>query len=225
MRDLRKERKHQREQENKQFILNAAENVFAKKGFALATMDEIAEAAQFSKATIYRYFKSKQEIFMQIILNTFDEAYKNSLRIKEKDLDSSEKLRELIRYILGYYQKKKNLSRIFIMEHSAMKKLLKIDVSAQGWHSGQHPQVPQRIKKKMEDIFNVMVTIVEEGIRLGEFRDMNPKEVCYLLGALLRGFHFKGPLQEKEIPLNESTDMIHDFVLHGIIKAQARRGA
>lgn len=220
MRDLRKERKLHREQENKQFILNAAENVFAKKGFAAATMDEIAEAAQFSKATIYRYFQAKQEIFMQVIVNTFDEAYKNCIKIKEKDLNSSEKLRELIRYILGYYQKKKNLSRIFIMEHSAMKKMLEIDVGGQGWHSGHHPPVPQTIKKKMEEIFDVMMAIVEEGIRSGEFRDMNPKNTCYILGALLRGFHFKGPLQEEEIPLNESTDLIHDFVLRGITKAR-----
>jgi hypothetical protein len=49
---------------------------------------------------------------------------------------------------------------------------------------------------------------------------MDPKDTCYILGALLRGFHFKGPLQEKEIPLNESTDLIHDFVLHGIRKAR-----
>jgi AcrR family transcriptional regulator len=220
MRDLRKERKRQREQENKQSILNAAENVFAKKGFSLATMDKIAQAAQFSKATLYRYFKSKQEIFMEIILNSFDEAYKNSIKIKEKDLGSSEKLHELIRYILGYYQKKKNLSRIFIMEHAAMKKMLKIDVKNQGWHSGPHPMIPQTIKKKVDKMFDVMVAIVEEGIRSGEFRDMNPKEVCYLLGALLRGFHFKGPLEEKEFSLNESTDMIHDFVLHGIVKAR-----
>jgi AcrR family transcriptional regulator len=220
MRDLRKERKRHREQENRQFILNAAENVFATKGFSLATMDEIAAAAQFSKATLYRYYKSKQEIFMQVILNTFDEAYKNTIKIRDRDVDSGERLRELIRYILGYYQKKKNLSRIFIMEHSAMKKMLKIDVSDQGWHSGHHPQVPQTIKRKVERIFDVMVTIVEEGIQSGEFRDMNPKEVCYLLGALLRGFHFKGPLQEKELPLNKSTDMIHDFILHGIIKAR-----
>lgn len=220
MRDLRKERKHQRERQNKQFILAAAENVFTKNGYALATMDDIAEAAQFSKATLYRYFKSKQEMFMEIILNTFDEVYKNSIKIQEKDMGSSEKLRELIYYILGYYHRKKNLSRIFIMEHSAMKKLFKIDVSKQGWHSNHHPQVPQVLRKKMKEIFDVMVTIVEEGIRSGEFRDMNPKETCYILGALLRGFHFKGPVREKELPLNESTDLIHDFVLHGIIKAR-----
>lgn len=220
MKDLRKERKRQREEENKQFILNAAENVFAKKGYASATMDDIAEAAQFSKATLYRYFNSKQEMFMEIILSTFDEVYKNSIKIKERDRDSSEKLRELIHYILGYYQRKKNLSRIFIMEHSAMKKLLKIDVSKQGWHSSSHPQIPQAFRKKIEEIFNVMVMIVEEGIRSGEFRDMDPNEACYLLGALLRGFHFKGPIHEKELSLNESTNLIHDFILHGIVRVR-----
>ena len=220
MRDLRMERKHQREQENKQFILNAAENVFVKKGYALATMDDIADAAQFSKATLYRYFKSKQEMFMEIILNTFDEAHKNSIKIQEKNLNSSEKLRELIHYILGYYQRKKNLSRIFIMEHTAMKKLLNIDVSKQGWHANHHPQVPQVFRNKLEKIFNVMVAIVEEGIRSGEFRDMDAKEVCYVLSALLRGFHFKGPVREKDFTLTESTNLIHDFVLNGIIKAR-----
>ena len=220
MRDLRKERKRHREQENKQFILNAAENVFAKRGYAQATMDDVADAAQFSKATLYRYFKSKQEMFMEIILNNFDEAYRNSIKIQEKDKNSSEKLRELIHYILGYYQRKKNLSRIFIMEHSAMKKLLNIDVSKQGWHANHHPQVPQALRKKLEKIFNVMVAIVEGGIRSGEFRDMDPKEVCYILSALLRGFHFKGPVREKEFTLSESTNLIHDFVLHGIIKTR-----
>lgn len=218
MRDLRKERKLLREQENRQFILNAAETVFTKKGYALATMDEIAEAAQFSKATLYHYFHGKQQIFMEIILNTFNEVYKNSIKIQEKAMNSSEKLRELIHYILGFYQRKKNLSRIFIMERSAMKKLLKIDLSKQGWHSGQHPQVPAVLKKKLEEIFDVMMTIIEEGIRSGEFREMNPREVCDMLGALLRGFYFKGPLRVKEYTLNESTNLIHDFVLHGILK-------
>jgi len=225
MKDLREQRKLQREQENKQFILNAAEGVFAKKGFSLATMDEIAEAAQFSKATLYRYFQSKQELFMEIILSCYDEVHKNSIKIKEKDMDSSLKLRELIRYILGYYQRKKNLTRIFILEQSAMKRMLKIDVNNQGWHSAQHPPLPPEFRKKLEEIFNVMVTIVEEGIEAGEFRRMNPQDVGCLVGALLRGFHFKGPLQEKEISLKESTDRIHDFVLHGIKSPAYKRGA
>ena len=52
----RKERKQRRIEDNKRFILKAAEKVFARKGFSLTTVDEIADEAQFSKATIYKYF-------------------------------------------------------------------------------------------------------------------------------------------------------------------------
>lgn len=218
MKNLRKKRKEQREQENRLFILQAAENVFAQKGYTQATMDDVAQEAQFSKATLYRYFKSKRDIFMEIILSSIDESYVNLIKIRDKEIPSEEKLKQMIKYILSYYNKKKNITRIFIMEQSAMKKLLRVDVTKHTWHSSAHPRLPQIFQKKLEKIFAVMVAIVEEGIRSGEFRDMDPKEVCYVVGALLRGFHFRGPIHEKEYTLVDSTDLIHDFVLHGIKK-------
>ena len=45
-------------------ILEAARKVFSKKGFANVTVDEIAEAAGLTKATVYQYFPSKQEIYL-----------------------------------------------------------------------------------------------------------------------------------------------------------------
>ena len=65
-RDLRIERKRHRREENRIFILKAAESIFAKKGYSFTTVDDIAEEAQFSKATIYQYFKSKVDIFLKL---------------------------------------------------------------------------------------------------------------------------------------------------------------
>ena len=69
--DLRIERERHRKEENKRFILKVAEKVFVQKGFSLATMDEIAKEAQFSKATLYQYFKGKSEMFFEIIYKSF----------------------------------------------------------------------------------------------------------------------------------------------------------
>jgi TetR/AcrR family transcriptional regulator len=61
-------------------IINAAEKVFFAKGIHNATMDEVAEAAEYSKRTIYAYFTSKEQIYDAIIsrayriLNDFYEA-------------------------------------------------------------------------------------------------------------------------------------------------------
>lgn len=50
-------------------ILAAAGRLFAEKGTEKTTMDDIARAAEYSKATLYVYFQSKEEIINAILLN------------------------------------------------------------------------------------------------------------------------------------------------------------
>ena len=51
-------------------ILAAAERLFAEKGIEKTTMDDIAREAEYSKATLYVYFQSKEEITQAILLNS-----------------------------------------------------------------------------------------------------------------------------------------------------------
>ncbi len=57
----------------RQEIVNAARVVFAARGFNAATLDEIAERAEFGKGTIYNYFQSKDELFETVLADIFDE--------------------------------------------------------------------------------------------------------------------------------------------------------
>ncbi|MBS7538619.1 TetR/AcrR family transcriptional regulator [Ancylobacter lacus] len=50
-------------------IIDGARRVFFDKGFDGASMDEVARAASVSKATIYVYFESKEELFEALVLN------------------------------------------------------------------------------------------------------------------------------------------------------------
>lgn len=52
---------------NRNNILETAETLFAEKGVRNTTMDDISRAADYSKSTIYVYFKSKEEIYQHII--------------------------------------------------------------------------------------------------------------------------------------------------------------
>lgn len=56
---------------NQTNILNAAKQLFLEKGVTQTTMDDIAKKADYSKSTIYVYFKSKEEIFDYIVLEYF----------------------------------------------------------------------------------------------------------------------------------------------------------
>lgn len=57
-------------------ILEAAKRLFIEKGTAGTTMDDIAREADYSKTTLYAYFKSKDEIFSYIV-------YENMLLLKQ----------------------------------------------------------------------------------------------------------------------------------------------
>lgn len=53
-------------------ILDAAKSVFLDRDYTSVTIDDIAEAAGVSRATIYLYFKSKQEVYTGVLLRDLD---------------------------------------------------------------------------------------------------------------------------------------------------------
>ncbi len=221
--NLRMERERQRQKRNKDSILQAAEKVFVQKGYSLSTVDDIAEEAQFSKATLYRYFKSKSDIFLEIIFNSFETSYQEIKKIQKKSLSAEQKLRELISYIFSYYQEKKNLSRILFMEKAAMEKITKSRIGFHVGHAPVHPDIPPRFLSKMRQISDLISKIIEEGVESGEFRQIDIRDASVVLGSLIRGFHFRGPLQDKDYSIEEATDLFHSFFLNGI-KRQIKAG-
>jgi len=56
---------------NKNNIIEAAKKLIEKKGFETTTVDDIAKEADYSKSTVYVYFKSKEEILATILLEHF----------------------------------------------------------------------------------------------------------------------------------------------------------
>ncbi len=53
----------------KERIINSAFQVFTKKGYQEATMDDIAKEVGVSKAALYQYFKNKKELLNEIVLS------------------------------------------------------------------------------------------------------------------------------------------------------------
>lgn len=222
-RDLRAERKEHIQQENKKSILKASEKIFANKGYTLATMDDIGREAQFSKATIYRYFRSKRDIFIKIILRSLEEVHESLSEILTKKISSEEKLRKTIYYITSYYNRKRNIARIFFIESSTMKKILNISQEQRLQILHGHPAIPNEFIVMMKKIYNITYEIIKEGIESGEFKEVNVTDASFILGAMMRGFFLRGPMQTKEYSLNEGTDLLMSFLLYGIKKE--RKGA
>ncbi len=87
-------------------ILAAAREVFALKGFAEATLDEIAEKAEFGKGTLYNYFASKEELFAAVITEGYNHVVEVLETISKEESDNFvETYLEISRILLTHLMK------------------------------------------------------------------------------------------------------------------------
>lgn len=107
-----------REDRRKQ-IINAAMSVFVEKGFKGTTTSEIAATAEVSEVTLFRYFSSKQEIFLEgirpIMTETLEEAIGAS-----KHLESPAQLRALLLGRILFISRNYEVVKLILSEASLL---------------------------------------------------------------------------------------------------------
>jgi AcrR family transcriptional regulator len=97
--------RERRLERTRSLLLDAAEQVFAERGFISATLDDIAKAAGYSKGAIYKYFATKEELFLAAsdrywrrYFDNFAEVMSSSDHIGARELeDIGERWRQLSR--------------------------------------------------------------------------------------------------------------------------------
>lgn len=82
------ERKDKEKQIRSNDIIDAAEKVFFLKGYDLATMDDVAKEAEFSKRTVYVYFNSKEQLYFEIMVR----GYRILLKMLEEAFSRQENI-------------------------------------------------------------------------------------------------------------------------------------
>jgi len=87
-----------RQQRTKEKMLNLAMYILAKN--PKASLNEIAEAAEVGRATLFRYFKSRKQLLHELVLEA-DNKLENATRpIIERNLDAGQTLEEYIRVLV-----------------------------------------------------------------------------------------------------------------------------
>jgi AcrR family transcriptional regulator len=109
------ERREKERENRRSAILKAARKLFFDRGFKSVTVDNIAAKAEVSKGSVYLYFKSKEEIYTQILINdssaTFED-WKN--KFSAKDMPSAELLLEFADNYIDYFLNENELFRILM---------------------------------------------------------------------------------------------------------------
>lgn len=158
--------------ERKFQIINAAEDVFTKKGFDEARMDDIAEETGLSKGTLYLYFKSKDDLIIAILDRIFQREFR---AFEQIDLSAMSATETVNLFVDTVSRDIKIMLRLMPVAYEFLALAFR------------NKTVQKSLKVYVNRYMDILVPIIENGIASGEFREVDPQEVAIAMGAILEG--------------------------------------
>lgn len=185
--DWRSERRHR--------ILTAAKELFSQAAYDSVQMDNVARAAGIGKPTLYRYFPSKDELFLEVFKEALGELEIQVQAALAEEAAATTALARMIR---------------------AAVTVLGGQVGALRLLTGDHPNLIVRwrseFRQRRRPIMDAFRTALERGIATGEFRSVDLDAVPAMLVGMVRG----GVMGADRISRERLADAAIDLVLQGL---------
>ncbi len=164
----------------RQAMLDAALALFGEKGFDGATLDEIAERAEFGKGTLYNYFPGGKDELYHVL---FEERVVNGLYSvvgdtlpEDRPLTTRAEARaafhDLILGLLEHFETNRSVLRLFM---------------AEGPRVFHDPERMADIVRLFSAFIEAVTQAVERAVAAGVLRPLPPAPVAHLLIGNVRG--------------------------------------
>lgn len=187
--------------EQKELILSAAKNLFSRFGLEKTTMEEIAKAAGKGKSSLYYYFKSKEEVYAEVIRKEIL-GLKTTIRkaIEEED-DPYNKFTRFVGTRLNYLNEKADQYTTIKDEYL------------------KHYQFIQNLTADYSDWeMSTIKDIIEYGRDRGLFLVTDSETISRAIFFALKGLEYPWTTNLTRIELEKSVYVLVDILLKGISK-------
>lgn len=167
-------------------ILDAAAQVISHKGFHAASMQDIANAVNLQKASLYHHISSKQEILFDLLERALDLLIERVSEAFSQPLPADEKLRQGVHVYLSALTEHTDLIAVLLLEHRSLE-----------------PEYRQRHILRRDRFEQLWRELLQEGISAGIFRSVDPALAGrFLLGMMnwtITWYHPNGSLSIETI--------------------------
>lgn len=184
-------------------LIEVARQLFAHKGIENTTMNDIANASEKGRRTIYTYFKNKKEIYNAVIER---ESEKLISRLREVENEKLQPLEKLERFMIVRFDLIKKSSSV---SDNSIISFFKRDVK----------RVEQVRKLAFEKETEIIKNIIREGVEAEVFDVEQSKYLLSTLIAIIQGIdivNIKDNSLECNLNQNEYQKEIIKFVINGI---------
>ena len=182
-------------------IIKAAQELFARFGFAKTTVDEIARAARMGKATLYHYFRSKEDVFKEVIkkeTGILNEKVKEAI---DKEETPQKKLRAYVLTRMMYLNELANI-------YSALKDEF----------LNHYAFIEKAREKDFYQEIKSVKNILNEGIEQNIFEIQDVKLTSFAIISALKGLEYPWSIKISLSDIEKNVDKLSEILFLGILK-------
>ncbi len=161
-------------EDRKKQILDAAYKAFAREGYHGTTMDKIAARIGVTKGTLYLYFKDKADLFTSVLEDRILKLESSITEALRKTQDPEEKLIAVLREFGRYGRRERHFFSMLYRSAPLPAKVRKL--------------IEDRVSPIRDRIELEVSSIMEEGIRLGKFKPLQPRMMAVAFLGMTHGF-------------------------------------
>jgi AcrR family transcriptional regulator len=183
-------------------ILEAARRIFAEKGFAETSVDEIAHAAGVAKGTVYLYYPSKRDIYWEALKGGLV-AMCETLEVQVRAAETTEgKIRAFMQTKLHFFEEHQDFFKIYHLEFA---------------NAILQPSCFERDLKEFHvRQIHLLTGALEDGVRRRLIRRLPAEDTAFAILNLTRGVIVRRLLGMAKTTIEEDLSLMFDLTWKGL---------
>ena len=196
--------------EKKEQIMDAALKIIISKGYENSRMDDIVDLSSMSKGAIYWYYKSKKEVYLNLV-NYWVIKYSTVINhIVEEDDSPAEQLKDVFEYFILQYEQ----------DPSAFKALVEF------WSlAGRDKDFQKKLDKVYSKFLEFLERIINRGVKSGEFKNLDVRITALSIMVNIEGIIWFTLFDAHGLSAREYINTITNFILSGLINKSSGKGS
>jgi len=183
-------------------ISQVAKEVFAERGYQGATLEDVAQRLGMSKATIYIYYKNKDDLFLHVVEDLVASTLEAITQDAQAPKEPIEKLSGMVYTMISFYERERDFFRIYLHEKHGL------EVAPKDPH-----------KRTLRDMYiqavDHLASVLQEGMDAGRIRPMGSRRLAFYLHEMMNTVLVQRIQGKAKTSIDEDVSQLLDLFLYG----------
>ena len=190
-------------------IIQAACHVFGEKGFELATVDAIAEAARAAKGTVYLYYPSKQAIYDAVFASGMADIERLIGERLARAASAREAIAAFVTVRAEYFQQHPDFFRVYVAEIAR--------------HVASSPESRGACQLALDRQTRALQKVMEKAVAAGEVREVDPEAAALAVFDMSKGLIGRRLLLGTRSGSHKDITFLTDLIWSGLKPARGQK--